>query len=229
MAGADPQRCIINGNGKSPTMLRLAAELRRPADQRRLDRRGPAAERRRRRRRLGGGLRRAPPARLRGPDRPRPELRVDAEDLGGQVRHQRRERRGRPRHHLRARRAGPAVRRPAPPPRVLRRRRRLLDRDRDRPPPRRDDRDLPVREADRVGARRHRGAHRLRRRLRLRQRHLHGLARQRRRRRAATRCPPSTSTSTPSPSRSARRSPRTGCRPCSSRPAATRWRRTSCC
>jgi len=27
MAGADPRRCIINGNGKSPTMLRLAAEL----------------------------------------------------------------------------------------------------------------------------------------------------------------------------------------------------------
>ncbi len=27
LAGADPRRCIINGNGKSPTMLRLAAEL----------------------------------------------------------------------------------------------------------------------------------------------------------------------------------------------------------
>lgn len=26
LAGADPRRCIINGNGKSPTMLRLAAE-----------------------------------------------------------------------------------------------------------------------------------------------------------------------------------------------------------
>ncbi len=27
MAGADPRRCVINGNGKSPAMLRLAAEL----------------------------------------------------------------------------------------------------------------------------------------------------------------------------------------------------------
>ncbi len=202
---------------------------RRTADQRRLDRRGPAPQRRRGRRGLGRRLRRAAAAGLRGPDRPRPELRVDPEDLGGQVRHQRRQRRGRSRDRLRPRRARSAVRRPAPPPRLLGRGGRLLDRDRDRPPPRRDDRDLPLREADRVGARRHRGAHRLRRRLRLRQRHLHGLARATSATASCTRCRPSTSTSTPSPGRSARRSPRTSCRPCSSRPAATRWRRTSCC
>ena len=46
---------------------------------------------------------------------------------------------------------------------------------------------------------------------------------------SCTRCPRSTCTSTPSRRRSGPPSARTGSRPCSSRPAATRWRRTSCC
>ena len=130
MAGADSKRCIINGNGKSPAMLRLAAEL--GVRQVNVDSIGEAE-------RLNAAAVAAGSVvdcvvRLQlGYEaliEHGPELRVDAEDLGGQVRHQRRERRGRPRHRLRPRRARPAVRRAPPPPRLLRRRRRLLDRHR---------------------------------------------------------------------------------------------------